>query len=83
MIYFVFTFLSVIGALALYNFLRAKTKMLRLMMINIITSLLVFSTLYIVVLDKSKACFIDVAFMYLLTSFIFNIAVMKFFEEEC
>ena len=80
-IYFFLSLLALTVALMLYNLIFGQYTLIKYLAVNIITACAIVVVSLIAALDSSRACYLDIAIIYGLISFIFNIAVMKYLKE--
>lgn len=67
--------------LMIYNLIVGKYILIKYLAVNIITACSIVVVSLLAVIDASRACYLDIAIIYALISFIFNIAVMKYLKE--
>lgn len=79
-----YLFLILIGVtviLMMFNLIMGKYVLIKYLAVNVITACSVVVVSLLAVTEPSRACYLDVAVIYVLISFIFNIAVMKYLKE--
>lgn len=80
----IYVFIAVVGfilALMLYNVACGKAMLIKYLAVNIITSCMVVAVVLFAVTDETRSCYLDVAIIYVLISFVFNIAIMRHLKE--
>lgn len=80
----IYIFISVVGfilALMLYNLVAGKAMLIKYLAVNIITSCMVVAIVLFATMDETRRCYLDAAIVYVLISFVFNIAIMRYLKE--
>ena len=77
-----FCLIGLATLLMLCNLLIAKKRLVQFISVNVITSYVIVFICSLVVLDKDKSSYIDVALIYALVSFVVSIAVMKYYRGD-
>lgn len=80
----IYIFICVVGfilALMMYNLVFGKAMLIKYLAVNIITSCMVVGIVLFATTDETRRCYLDVAIIYVLISFVFNIAIMRYLKE--